>query len=94
MSVSVLGKSLHGVVLLIAHSKAEDSEVDATFGFFLNQGFELFLVTDADIKVSVGSEDDAVDLLGMEFGASNAVGFFEAAFAVGGALSIEVIENA
>ena len=60
VSVSVVGDRFHLVVLIISHAIAEYRETDAALCFLFYVTGQVTLGGDADVKVTVGSEDDAV----------------------------------
>ena len=59
----MLGEGLHERIIIIATTKAKGGEENAGFAFFLDICFELFGVGNADIKVTIGRQDDTVDAL-------------------------------
>lgn len=57
----VIRQLLHQVVVVVALTKADHAQKNATLAFFFHQLLQIFNAGGADIKVTIGCQDDSVN---------------------------------
>ena len=92
-AVPVLGEGLHGLVIVVALTEAENREENSGVAFALDEILQFLGVGDAHVEIAVGGEDHAVDGALVEVLLGELIGKVDAFRPGGGAARAEIIER-